>query len=175
MEANREAEENPIRMSSGHSKVQVLPGIAERLYKKAKADPEFQAYLNRSFKVNYNYPIPYLGGYSEDGKTIYIDRGFTLEALDPFLIIHENWEKTAIEVWQLSYWYAHALATYAEHQAVIRRGKETPLAYERRLKPFIHTDEEEEAKDNGKEPKDLDQTPYEAPDKPPKEGRNPFA
>jgi hypothetical protein len=158
-------------MSSGHAKVQVLPAISKRLYEKALRDPAFQAALKKRYTVSHEYPIPYLAGYSKDGKTLYIDKRFHLTKLEPYLLIHEHWEKTAIDLWHLSYWYAHGLATYAEHQAVIHELHQRPVAYERKLAPAIHEDEREDEKGM---PPDIDMTPYKAPDHPPSATSNPF-
>jgi hypothetical protein len=48
--------------------------MGERDYDRALSDPRFQAILSRGFNVSYEYDVPYLGGYSQDGGTIYIDR-----------------------------------------------------------------------------------------------------
>ena len=61
----------------------------------------------RRVKLDRRHDIPYLAGYSEDGKTIYIDRhmprsfkfqGRTVDT-DRFLILHEEVEKTLIDQW----------------------------------------------------------------------------
>jgi hypothetical protein len=158
-------------MSSGHSKDQVLPGVSASLYERAQRDPEFQEYLKRDFRVDRSKRIPYLGGYSKDGRIIYIDSEFDLDALVPALVEHENYEKTAIDVWHLSYWYAHGLATYAENRFALSKLHIRPALYEKRLVPYIQHDEEEE--DEVALPANLDRTPYNAPDEPPKAGRFP--
>ena len=70
--------------------------------------------------------IPYLAGYSRDGKTIYIDRhmppsfryrGRDIDT-DRFLILHEEVEKTLIDQLDLHYLHAHQIATRAEQAAV---------------------------------------------------------
>ena len=78
--------------------------------------------------VNYDYDVPYLGGYSQDGATIYVDRdtpaetkrGKRLYQLRPQglvsgILVHEHWEKTALTAWRWSYREAHELATHAEN------------------------------------------------------------
>jgi hypothetical protein len=76
------------------------------------------------------HDIPYLAGYSLDGKTIYIDRhmpasfkfkGRTINT-DRFLVLHEEVEKTLIDQLGLHYLHAHQIATRAEEAAVRAAG-----------------------------------------------------
>lgn len=64
-------------------------------------DAAMQA-IDDGFEVNRDYHIPYVAGYSEDGKTIYIDsrmpEGFESKSgkfisTDQYLIFHEAIEK----------------------------------------------------------------------------------
>jgi hypothetical protein len=48
--------------------------LGNREYDRAQHDPRFQAFLNRRFRVSFDYDIPYLGGYSQNGSAIYIDK-----------------------------------------------------------------------------------------------------
>jgi hypothetical protein len=74
------------------------------------------------------HDIPYLAGYSKDGKTIYIDRhmpsSFRYDGrdinTDRYLILHEEVEKTLIDRLNLHYLHAHQIATRAEQAAVGR-------------------------------------------------------
>ncbi len=77
-------------------------------------------------KLDHDHDIPYLAGYSKDGKTIYIDRhmprtmklrGREIDS-DRFLILHEEVEKTLIDQLGLHYLHAHQIATRAEEAAV---------------------------------------------------------
>jgi hypothetical protein len=77
-----------------------------------------------------NWDIPYLAGYSRDGKTIYIDRhlpkyfgsGDKKHSVDPFLILHESVEKSLIDELGLVYQHAHQIALRAEEAAVNAHG-----------------------------------------------------
>ena len=89
-------------------------------------DRALDAIVRRVKKVDREHDIPYLAGYSRDGKTIYIDRhmpksfrfrGRVIET-DRFLILHEEVEKTLIERLNLHYLHAHQIATRAEQAAV---------------------------------------------------------
>ena len=86
--------------------------------------------LRRVKKLDRKHDIPYLAGYSLDGKTIYIDRhmprsfkfrGRTIDT-DRFLILHEEVEKTLIDQLGLHYLHAHQIATRAEEAAVRAAG-----------------------------------------------------
>ena len=76
------------------------------------------------------HDIPYLAGYSKDGKTIYIDRhmpsSFRYDGrdinTDRYLILHEEVEKTLIDQLNLHYLHAHQIATRAEQAAVRAAG-----------------------------------------------------
>ena len=72
------------------------------------------------------HDIPYLAGYSRDGKTIYIDRHLpeSFESkgkavfTDKFLVLHEALEKAVIDTLGLRYQHAHQLALREEEAAV---------------------------------------------------------
>src|SRR5471030_2023728 len=67
-------------------------------------DRALDAVVRRAKKLDRKHDIPYLAGYSRDGKTIYIDRHMpkTLKYqgreidTDRYLILHEEVEKTLI-------------------------------------------------------------------------------
>src|SRR6266481_1245401 len=68
-------------------------------------DRALDAIVRRAKTLDRKHDIPYLAGYSRDGKTIYIDRhmppsfrfrGRTIET-DRFLLLHEEVEKTLID------------------------------------------------------------------------------
>ena len=81
-------------------------------------------------KLDREHDIPYLAGYSMDGKTIYIDRhmprSMTFDGreidTDRFLILHEEVEKTLIDQLKLHYLHAHQIAAHAEEAAVRAAG-----------------------------------------------------
>lgn len=132
-------------------------------------DPEFRELLHRFERVDDNHDIPYLAGYSTDGKVMYRDRHlpemFSYEHEgrkkeynpQPFIYDHEAWEKAAIDAFGWKYQHAHELATAAERRAVLKAGL-LWKPYQEAYKPFIKADEHERIK---KVPHDLDLTPYE--------------
>ena len=93
-------------------------------------DRALDAIVRRVKKFDRKHDIPYLAGYSQDGKTIYIDRhmpkSFKYEGreidTDRYLILHEEVEKTLIDQLGLHYLHAHQIATRAEQAAVRAAG-----------------------------------------------------
>ena len=127
-------------------------------------DRALDAIMRRVKKLDRKHDIPYLAGYSLDGKTIYIDRhmphsfkfgGRTIET-DRFLILHEEVEKTLIDQLGLHYLHAHQIATRAEEAAVRAAGVEWH-AYDRFMQKHVKRIGDERLK---KVPKDLDLKPY---------------
>jgi len=93
-------------------------------------DRALDAICRRVKTLDRKHDIPYLAGYSKDGKTIYIDRhmprtmshkGREIDT-DRFLILHEEVEKTLIDQLNLHYLHAHQIATRAEEAAVRAAG-----------------------------------------------------
>jgi hypothetical protein len=93
-------------------------------------DRALDAIVRRVKNLDRAHDIPYLAGYSQDGKTIYIDRhmpkamkfrGREVDT-DRFLILHEEVEKTLIDQLDLHYLHAHQIATRAEEAAVRAAG-----------------------------------------------------
>jgi len=122
------------------------------------------AVVRRVGKLDRKHDIPYLAGYSLDGKTIYIDRhmprafkfrGRTVET-DRFLILHEEVEKTLIDQLGLHYLHAHQIATRAEEAAVRASGIKW-REYDRFMQKHVKTIGDERL---SKVPRDLDLKPY---------------
>jgi hypothetical protein len=122
------------------------------------------AVVRRVKKLDRRHDIPYLAGYSLDGKTIYIDRhmpksfkfrGREIET-DRFLILHEEVEKALMDQLGLHYLHAHQIATRAEEAAVRAAGVEW-RAYDRFMQKFVKRIGDERLT---KVPKDLDLKPY---------------
>jgi hypothetical protein len=115
-------------------------------------------------KLNRKHDIPYLAGYSKDGKTIYIDRHMPKSFLykgkriltDRFLILHETVEKTLITQHHLHYQFAHQIALRTE-EAAVRADKISWRAYDKFMQKYIKSIGDETLK---KVPKDLDTRPY---------------
>jgi hypothetical protein len=127
-------------------------------------DRALDAICRRVKKFDRKHDIPYLAGYSEDGKTIYIDRhmpqtfkyrGRTINT-DRFLILHEEVEKTLIDQLGLHYLHAHQVATRAE-QAAVRAAGINWRDYDRFMQKYVkHIGDERLTK----VPDDLDTKPY---------------
>ena len=127
-------------------------------------DRALDAILRRVKKLDRSHDVPYLAGYSVDGKTIYIDRhlppsfewrGRTIE-VDRFLIMHEEVEKTLIDQLGLHYLHAHQIATRAE-EAAVRAERISWRAYDRFMQKYVKGVGDERLQ---KVPKDLDLKPY---------------
>lgn len=127
-------------------------------------DRALDAILRRVKKLDREHDIPYLAGYSKDGKTIYIDRhlpesftfrGRTIE-VDRFLILHEEVEKTLIDQLGLHYLHAHQIATRAE-EAAVNAERITWAAYDRFMQKYVKSIGDERLV---KVPADLDLKPY---------------
>ena len=122
------------------------------------------AILRRVKKLDRSHDIPYLAGYSQDGKTIYIDRhlpksfryrGRDIE-VDRYLILHEEVEKTLIDQLDLHYLHAHQIATRAE-EAAVHADRVAWRAYDRFMQKYVKSIGDERLK---KIPGDLDLKPY---------------
>src|ERR1700680_3483138 len=122
------------------------------------------AVVRRVKKLDRAHDVPYLAGYSLDGKTIYIDRhmprsfklrGRSVET-DRFLILHEEVEKSLIDQLGLHYLHAHQIATRAEEAAVGAAGGGW-RACDRFMQKCVKRVGEERLT---KVPRDLDTQPY---------------
>ena len=127
-------------------------------------DRALDAIVRRIKKFDREHDIPYLAGYSVDGKTIYIDRhmpksfrykGRLIET-DRYLILHEEVEKTLIDQLGLHYLHAHQIATRAE-QAAVRAGQIEWRAYDKFMQQNVKKIGDERLT---KIPEDLDFKPY---------------
>jgi hypothetical protein len=118
----------------------------------------------RRVRLDREHDIPYLAGYSQDGKTIYIDRHLphTLHTgkrdvdTDRFLILHESVEKTLIDQLGLHYLHAHQIALRSE-EAAVRASGLTWRDYDRFMQKYIKRAGDERL---SKVPADLDTKPY---------------
>jgi hypothetical protein len=131
-------------------------------------NPEIRSRVYGFHTLNYEYDLPYLGGYSVDGKTIYLDRHLpsvlTLEEdgrkkeFNPYRHIedHEVFEKAIMDVIGWGYEHAHHAANGFERRGVLRAGLFWN-PYNRALGPYIKGAEHEKLK---KVPADLDMRPY---------------
>ena len=127
-------------------------------------DRALEAILKRVKKLDRAHDIPYLAGYSQNGKTIYIDRHmpetFTYKGkaidTDRFLILHEEIEKTLIDRLDLHYLHAHQIALRAE-QAAVRAAGIVWRDYDRFMQKYVKKFGDERLT---RVPVDLDTKPY---------------
>ncbi|MGB9430097.1 MAG: hypothetical protein WCC11_09555 [Gammaproteobacteria bacterium] len=122
-----------------------------------------RAVLKRT-ELDREHDIPYLAGYSRDGKTIYIDRELPRYFIarrqriytDRFLVLHESVEKAMIDQLGLKYQHAHQIALRTEEAAVRAYGIKW-REYDRFMQQYI----KEAADENlARLPVDLDIKPY---------------
>jgi hypothetical protein len=138
-------------------------GRNDTLISAAMLEHAVESILSR-LKLDRTWDIPYLAGYSRDGKTIFIDRhlpkSFTSHGkrvfIDQFLILHEAVEKSLLDELGLVYQHAHQIALRAE-EAAVRAVGVSWREYDQFMQRFI--------KDVGHErlnriPPDLDIKPY---------------
>ena len=127
-------------------------------------DRALDAIVRRVKNLDRAHDIPYLAGYSLDGKTIYIDRHLPLTftdkgrsiEVDRYLILHEEVEKTLIDQLGLHYLHAHQIATRAE-EAAVRADRISWRAYDRFMQSYVKQADDERLTDI---PADLDLRPY---------------
>jgi len=127
-------------------------------------DRALDAIEKRVGTIDRDHDIPYLAGYSLDGKRIYIDRHLppTFQfrgreiAVDRYLLLHEEVEKTLIDQLKLHYQHAHQIATRAE-EAAVRADGISWRAYDRFMQQYVKTVGDERLE---KVPDDLDLKPY---------------
>jgi hypothetical protein len=147
-------------LTAPHKKLRVPEWFVSGLMMERALD----AVVRRVKKFDRDHDIPYLAGYSRDGKTIYIDRhmpksfrfkGRVIET-DRFLILHEEVEKTLIDQLNLHYLHAHQIATRAE-QAAVRAAGVNWRDYDRFMQKNVKKIGDERLT---KVPADLDEKPY---------------
>jgi hypothetical protein len=127
-------------------------------------DRALDAIVRRAKTIDRRHDIPYLAGYSRNGKIIYIDRhmpetmrygGREIDT-DRYLILHEEVEKTLIDQLGLHYLHAHQIASRAE-QAAVRSAGIRWHDYDRFMQKYVkHIGDERLTK----VPADLDLKPY---------------
>ena len=127
-------------------------------------DRALDAVVRRAKVIDRDHDIPYLAGYSINGKTIYIDRhmprtmkyaGREIDT-DRYLILHEEVEKTLIDQLGLHYLHAHQIASRAE-QAAVRAAGIRWRDYDRFMQRYVKRIGDERLE---KVPADLDLKPY---------------
>ncbi len=158
-------------MSAGHNQDSNTRGLSAIVINRLIANPEIRRHLYAPYTLDRKHDLPYLAGYSKDGKTRYIDRhlpetlactedGHRQEfATAPHLMDHEGFEKAIMDVLGWGYSHAHEAANGYERRGVLKAGLPWQ-PYNKALLPYIKADEREKLV---KVPADLDLAPYYAP------------
>ena len=158
-------------MSAGHHH-QEAPAVSRASLETLLDNPAIRERLWAPREEVNEYDIPYIAGYSKDGKKLFFDRhlpeSVVLEldghkreiAPREFLCRHENLEKVIIDTLDWGYFPAHAAATAWEKRGVLERlGPQWWMPYTHMMDGYAKADEHEKVT---KVPKDLDMTPYRA-------------
>ncbi len=132
--------------------------ISKEMMDHALRSVRARAHLDR------DHDIPYVAGYSVDGRTIFIDRhmprSFVFRSrrilTDRFLIMHEAVEKALMQMLGMHYLHAHQIALRAEQAAVRAEGVDWH-AYDDFMQEYIKEIGHEKLE---KVPNTLDLTPY---------------
>jgi hypothetical protein len=136
-------------MSSGH--LDEEPATKRAVQAILDSHPDLVAFLATKPTISREFKIPYLGGISKDGKTVYIDRDLpeTLPIeieVDKYIALHERaewWLMTRLGMDYLGKGSddgAHHVAVRVEHDALTEDG-DSPDAYEDALSGYINEDE----------------------------------
>src|SRR5436305_13875506 len=100
-----------------------------------------KALRRRVRKISHAYDVPYIAGYSTDGRTVFIDQHLPRTfrwlmktvRVEPFLLTHEVVEKALLDELRLHYLHAHQVALRVERDAVQAAGVSW-WAYQRFMK-----------------------------------------
>lgn len=123
------------------------------------------AIIRRDLRLCTDFDVPYLAGYSVDGRTIYIDKDFRPRFTtrdgrqgdaNRYLFIHEAVEKAMLMAFGLCYQHAHQIALHIE-QATVRADGIGWDEYDDFMQPQIKEADEDH---DLVLPPDLDLTPY---------------
>lgn len=121
--------------------------------------------VKKKKKINREYDIPLLAGYSKDGETLYIDKDFQdgyvgkdgkyIHAING-LLFHEGVEKALMEYLGIGYEPTHEVALRAEYDAAEALGADAK-EYNGWMEKYIKIAKE---KKEFSVPKNLDLEPY---------------
>lgn len=156
-------------MSAGHDH----PGAGQnaQTVDRLLSNNDFRMHMWKLAKIDRTYDLPYLGGTSKDGTTVYLDRHLPEQLKyhcdgnhkefdpTPFLCAHERFERAAMDCLGWGYSHAHAAATAFERRQVIQAGHSWS-DYQKCMEHLAKCDEHEALQ---KVPPDLDMRPYLTP------------
>jgi hypothetical protein len=121
---------------------------------------EYAERMQRPYRIDRGYELPYVAGYSITGDVVYIDKHVDtmLDGIDTekYIVCHERTEKALIDLFRLDYQQAHHIASSVERAAVVDAGIDY-AKYDAYYKLYIKGLSIETMK---YAPHDLDLTPY---------------
>lgn len=156
-------------MSAGH--LDEEPATERATYALIDKHPDLLAFLEGQPMISRQYKVPYLGGISKDGKTVYVDRDLPTElpntGIDPdkYIAKHERIEWWLMTRLGMDYLGkngadgAHHYAVRYEHDFLALDGHDAD-AYEDELATYIKEDEHANLRPDDL-PSDLFLGPYE--------------
>ena len=140
-----------------------VPHVHSARVKRMVNDRRFRKRLSEisTIRVDRSYDVPYVAGYSEDARTIFIDRNLKTKMGDVdvtrCIVTHEVTEKALLDLFHLTYQQAHHIATYIEHEYATKYGIDWKK-YTKFLDPQMKHIGHEKIK---RVPPNLDLEPYE--------------
>jgi hypothetical protein len=112
--------------------------------------------LRKKVKINHDYDVPYVAGFSTKQNMIYVDRHFKAMKLIDFILVHECVERSLMKEFKLPYAEAHNVALKAERAALEVFGGNWGK-YDALMQKYVKKIGDEQLT---KCPQDLDTTPY---------------
>lgn len=122
--------------------------------------------IQRDCKIDTAHDIPYVAGYSKNGRTLYVDRtlprsftqsdGKKVDVMR-YLLLHEAVEKALLDSYDIPYQFAHQIALRVERDAVKADGVdwgEYNAFFTKHIKRIHNRGKFDNV------PRDLDLTPY---------------
>lgn len=146
-------------MSRGDPSYDDIPprGALTELRKLRLEHPELNSLIARRRKIVERYEVPYLGGISRDGETVYLDSKLSKlpKWAKSLIVLHEVVE-WSLKRWIKGYEERHHMATAAEDSFAEHTGH-SASEYRELLRPYYAPIEHEAIQ---RIPKDLDLSPY---------------
>jgi hypothetical protein len=137
-----------------------LPKVASSKVHRYLSDPRFKKEFDHDYQIDRSCDVPYVAGYSINGRTVFVDRHFKKMMgkidVEPYIFVHEKCEKALIDTFGLKYQDAHHIATHLERMTIARDG----INWDRYEKFVINQYKHIGHEKIQKIPHNLDLTPY---------------
>jgi len=124
-------------------------------------DPRFLSEVVKPTTTDRTHDVPYVGGVSTQGGTVYVDKHlrptYQGHSIIPYLMVHERVEWVLMHVLGLKYQSAHKIATEVEKLMLDLGGVMTWSTYQTHYRKYIKGANKEKLLNP---PRDLDLVPY---------------